>query len=390
MQASLGLRILLLLLPLATTTGGLETQESAPPAPPAPEPANERASRRLDKLLAGGPEPALSVAVAAGGRVVFARAVGLADVEAETPASTATRFRLGSTSKALTSVALGQLVDERRLDLDAPVSRYLPDFPTKAHPFTARQLASHQAGIRHYRGQAEYMNRTRYESVTDALALFRDDPLLFEPGTRYSYSTHGYTLLSAVLEAADGRDFPALMQRRVFTPLGMERTGPEWPERDVEGRATYYQPGFGDALFRVPAVDNSCKWAGGGFESTPSDLATFGAALLAGRLVKEDTRALLFTPNPLRDGSPNSEGYALGWRSGRTELPGHGREARIVHHGGTALGGRSFLALFPDDEVAVSLLANYHAPQSPFGEFAGYAVELAAMFVDRGESEGNH
>lgn len=222
------------------------------------------------------------------------------------------------------------------------------------------------------------MNRQHYDSVQAALVVFRDDPLLFEPGTGYEYSTYGYTLLSAVLEVAGEDDFLALMRERVFDPLGMDDTGPELAGERREDRATYYQPGSDGTVVATPTVDNSNKWAGGGFESTPTDLVTLGAALLAGDVVSPGTRELLFTPQTFQSGEPTGQPYALGWRSERAALPDTGREVRVVHHGGTALGGRSFFVLLPDEGVAVSLLANYDSRADPFGDF----VDATLVFVD--------
>ena len=170
--------------------------------------------------------PGYVAAVYAGGRVVWAEGFGDANVETRTPVWPSTRFRIGSVSKTLTATALGLLVEDGRLDLDAPIQRYVPDFPAKRYPITTRQLAGHLAGIRHYRGD-EFLSNRSYASVRAALDVFDDDSLLFEPGTQYSYSSYGWNLISAIVEGASGEDFLTFMQQRVFTPLGMRHTGPE-------------------------------------------------------------------------------------------------------------------------------------------------------------------
>ena len=341
--------------------------------------ARARASEHLRAIRSIA--PAVSAAVALRGEIVFAGAVGLANTEAGERAGADTRFRIGSTSKALTAAALGTLVDDGRIDLDAPLRSYLPGCPDPSAAVTARQLAGHQAGVRHYRG-FEFMSRRRYERVTGALAVFADDALLFEPGTAYAYSSYGFTLLSAAMEAADGRPFLELMEARVFGPVGMSSTGPEFSERDAEGRATYYQL-WPDGVARpAAAVELSNKWAGGGFESTPTDLATFGAALLERRLVEEATRELLFTPQLLANGEATGEGYGIGWRSGEGALPASREKVRIVHHGGSSMGARSFLVLLPDEGVVVSLLVNSNGSGVPFGPFVERAMEFAEIFVE--------
>jgi len=161
--------------------------------------------------------PGVSVAVGVGGRVVWSEGFGFADLEHRVPVTPATRFRIGSISKSLTAAALGQLYERGRLDLDAPVQRYVPSFPTKRWPITVRQLAGHIAGVRHYRGDEVLLNR-RFATVSAGLDIFDDDTLLFEPGTRYSYPSYGWNLLSAVVLAivanvsgAGYRDLPLRM-----------------------------------------------------------------------------------------------------------------------------------------------------------------------------------
>ncbi len=163
--------------------------------------------------------PGLTVAVRRG-EVLWTRRFGEADVENHVPANPETVYRLASLSKPITAVAAMQLVEAGWLDLDADVRRYVPGFPRKPWPITSRQLLSHLAGIRHYRGD-EWSSVKRYVSVLEGLDLFKDDPLVHEPGTRYLYSTYGYSLLGAVVEAAAARPFVEQLQGAVFNPAGM-------------------------------------------------------------------------------------------------------------------------------------------------------------------------
>ena len=132
--------------------------------------------------------PGASVCVARDGRIVWSEAFGLADIEGQVRATPLTEFRVGSVSKALTSAAIGLLVQEGKLDLDAPVQRYVPSFPPKEWPISTRQLAGHLAGIRHYR-PGEFESRRRYSSVLDGLSIFSADSLLFHPGSQFLYSS---------------------------------------------------------------------------------------------------------------------------------------------------------------------------------------------------------
>ena len=142
------------------------------------------ASRRLiEKWMAETAAPAALITVSRGGNVVWSEAFGCANVELQVPASPRTRLRIGSVSKPLTSAAMALLVEEGKLDLDAPVQRYVPDFPVKTWPITTRQVAGHLAGIRHY-APGEFENQQHFDTVRSGLAMFEKDALIFEPGTK--------------------------------------------------------------------------------------------------------------------------------------------------------------------------------------------------------------
>ncbi|MCS7082604.1 MAG: serine hydrolase domain-containing protein [Bacteroidota bacterium] len=331
-------------------------------------PVIERARDSLLALMRDRAIPGLQVAVAIRGRIVWSEGFGWADLENRVPVWPSTRFRVASVSKALTSAALGLLWEQGRLDLDAEVQRYVPSFPRKRWPITVRQVAGHLAGIRHYRGQ-EFLSSRRYRSVLEALSVFQDDSLLFEPGTRYSYSSYGWNLLSAVIEGASGEEFLGLMRRRVFEPLGMRYTVAEHTDSLILGRARFYVRDSLGRILNAPYVDNSVKWAGGGFLSTAEDLVRFGSGLLEGRLLRPQTVELLFSSQRTRDGRPT--GYGIGWSTGERA----GR--RTVWHTGGAVGGSAILLLRPETSVVVALIANMQN-----AGLAGAGFQLAVWFEE--------
>ncbi len=313
--------------------------------------------------------PGYVAAVYADGQVVWAEGFGDANVETRTPVWPSTRFRIGSVSKTLTATALGLLVEDGRLDLDAPIQRYVPDFPAKRYPITTRRLAGHLAGIRHYRGD-EFLSNRSYASVRTALEVFEADSLLFEPGTQYSYSTYGWNLISASVEGASGQDFLTFMQQRVFTPLGMRHTGPDRVDSIIPQRTGYYML-LNDTLINSPFVDNSVKWAGGGFLSSAVDLMRFGAAHFNAGILGAETLALLQTSQRLADGE--STNYGLGWR---TWISPEGR--RAVGHTGGSTGGSTAFVMLPDERVVVAVIANMSNVRGQ----AQTAFEIAELFVN--------
>lgn len=327
--------------------------------------------------------PGLSAAVGVVGEPVWSRAIGVAGRGDGRELSPDSVFPIGSTTKAITALALGRLVDEGRLDLDAPIQRYVPSFPWKDprdRPITARLLAGHLAGIRNYdMAKGEYANSRAYESIEAALAPFRDDPLLHAPGERHAYSVYGFVLLSAAIERAAGKEFLAYVRESITAPLGLDRTGPDVAGSPAPGRVDGHVRGPFGAVVTAGPVDVSNKWAAGGFVSTPSEMVRLGIATLEGRVVRPATLELLTTPQRQADGSENPGGYALGFRSGRTKLPGLEREVRVAHHGGVAHGAVSFFVLLPDERMAIAVQANLQVQPFDLHELA-YA--LASTFLD--------
>ncbi|WP_331054905.1 serine hydrolase domain-containing protein, partial [Longimicrobium sp.] len=243
----------------------------------------EQARGLARALLASDTLPGLSVAVGVDGEIVWAEGFGWADVEQRRPVTPATQFRVGSTAKALTSAAVGLLHQRGRLAVDAPVRDVVPEFAEKPWPVTLRQLMGHTSGIRHYRTVDEMMSRTRCTDVRDGIRVFGADSLLFRPGTRYSYSSYGFVLASAVVQARAGEPFAAFMQREVLGPLGMRATVPDVPgERTADEAVPYSRSG--GVTRPAPEVDITCVLAAGGYLSTPSDLVRFGQAMLDRRL----------------------------------------------------------------------------------------------------------
>jgi serine beta-lactamase-like protein LACTB len=353
------------------------------PSPAAAQAADPRASAsaRLADLMARRHIPGLSIAVGRDGELVWAAAFGVSDLDTKAPVTTESVFPLGSTTKTLTAFVLGQLVEEGRLDLDAPIQTYVPGFPKKEHALTARLLAGHLSGIRDYDMAAgEYANTRAFRTVGEALAVFKDDPLLFEPGTRHQYSAYNFVLLSAAIEGAAGREFLSVVADRIAAPLGLTRTGPNRRSAPPPGLVTSYTAGFLGAPARAADLDLSNKWAAGGFVSTPTEMVRLGNAVLQGKVVKPETFGVLTTTQKLKDGT-DAHGYALGFRSGRKRLAEGGPELRVVHHGGTANGAMSFFLLVPEARLVVALQGNLLF--QPFTVFSDEAFAIAELFRRR-------
>ena len=315
----------------------------------APTP-QQRAEAIAAQYLEESGLPGIAISVGRDGDIIWSAGFGFADVEQQVPVDAAlTRFRVGSLAKPFTAMAVGQLVESGQLDLDAPIQAYLPDYPENGSPITARQLAGHLAGIRHYQGDEFYSARA-YDSVGEGLAIFQDDPLVAAPGTEFSYSTYGYNLLSAVVEAAAGQDFVTYMQDRVFKPTGMASTTADHVFPLIRFRSRYYELEDG-RLSNSRWVNNSNKWAGGGFLSTSDDLVRFGFAHMTDAHLARETVDLLWTPQKTTAGEVT--GYGIGWGTRADEQGRH-----YVGHTGGSVGGTTQFRVYPEQGLVIAIITN--------------------------------
>lgn len=331
-------------------------------------PAGERASVLLSEIRKTSGVPGMSAAVGRDGEILWADATGFADIEQRVAVTPATKFRVGSVSKPITAAGLGVLFERGQLDLDLPVQRYVPSFPEKRWQITTRLVAGHLAGVRHYRNQ-EFLSDTLFESVEEGLEIFQSDTLLFRPGTKFSYSSYAWNLVSAVVEGASGEDFLYFMDREVFEPLGMRNTTADWNRDIISDRTEFYEMQRDGSVRNAQYVDNSYKWAGGGFLSTPSDLVQFGMGHLDGGFLAEATVETLWTSQQTIDG--NTTGYGIGWF---TDEDRQGR--RVVGHGGGSVGGTTYFLVIPEERISAAIVSNAPGPTT----FDG-AWTLAELFV---------
>jgi serine beta-lactamase-like protein LACTB len=293
--------------------------------------------------------PGLTAAVAVGGELSWSQGFGMSDLENQVAAKAETVYRLGSIAKPFAAVAAMQLFESGRLDLDAPVQRYVPTFPPKAWPVTCRQLLGHLGGIRHYRG--DEVNSTRYyPTLTEGLTIFSADPLLHEPGTKYQYTTYGFNLLGCAVEGASGQSFMAYLHERVFRPAGLLQTRDDSVADLIPHRAQGYRKLPSGQLRNSNLADTSYKIPGGGLCGTAADMVRFGLAVADGRLVRPSTRELMWTRQRLKDGTETA--YGLGWalstRDGRREVAHGGGQQRIT----------TYLYLLPEERRVVALMSN--------------------------------
>ena len=311
-------------------------------------PFKAEVEKRISAAMEKGKVVGLSAVVVVDHALAWSKGFGVADLEHSVPARPGTVYRLASVSKPITAVAVMQLVEEGKIDLDAPVEKYVPAWPKKEWTVTPRQLLSHLGGVRHYKDEAETLSARHYGSLTEALGMFKDDPLLHEPGTKFKYSSFGFNLLGCAVEGASGRTFVDYCRERIFKPAGMERTGPDDVGAVIPDRARGYRRGPDGEARNSALIDTSNKIPGGGLVSTAEDMARFAIALQAGRLLKKETLEAMFADQKARDGKP--VGYGLGWFVGG--------DGKVIRHGGSQQGARTVVHMVPERRLAVVILCN--------------------------------
>ncbi len=259
------------------------------------------------------------------------------------------KFRVGSVAKPFTAFALAKLLDSKKLELDSEIQSYVPSFPRKKFPITIRQIAGHLSGIRHYQGD-EFYSHKKYNSVLEGLVIFQDDPLEHKPGDKWSYTSYGYNLLSAAIEQASGKTFLDYMTEDVFLPLGMKQTVPDHIDEIIMNRGRYYLR-QDNTYFNEQEVNNSYKWAGGGFLSTTDDLVRFGFAHLDSKYLTKSTIDLLWTSQQTATGELT--GYGIGWRIVTTE-----DGQTWIGHGGGSVGGSTQFWLLKKHGLVIAMVSN--------------------------------
>lgn len=315
----------------------------------------KEADALLRLLVEEGRVPGLSIQVHFRGETWFSAGYGKADLETGTeviPESTV--FRIASISKPITATALAWLVTEGVLHLDEDIRTYvpeLPELPEQQGVITLRQLASHTAGIRGYRGKEFALNKPW--SIAESLELFVEDPLLFPPGKGYHYNSFDFVLLSLAMERATGQPFDRLVAQKVLDPLSMSDTCMETPGQPVPGQAVFYRRSGRDFRKAVP-VDTRYKLAGGGYLSTVSDVCRLGVAYLKGAIASPDILAPFLTSCEV-EGKPTW--YGLGWQV--SEDAG-GRP--FFGHVGNTVGGYSNFFVYPEQGLVFSILVNCSVP----------------------------
>jgi len=313
----------------------------------------QRTERELDALVKAYTDQGKFsgvVLVARGEEILLRKAYGSANFEYAVANTPETVFRIGSMTKPFTALAIMQLVEAEKLSINDPVSKFLPDF-SNGKQIALHHLLSNTSGIPDYIIMPEYQKISKNHLTTqDLIALFRDQPLQFEPGSQFSYSNSNWVLLGAILEQATGLTYGEVIRERIFQPLGMAHSGYEWEQPIIKNRAVGYVD-TGAGMLNAELIDESTMHGAGGLYSTVDDLHIWERALHDGTLVRHQTLKQMSVPI--------FKEYGFGW-----ELYSlHNR--RIVAHSGGLPGYVSNFVRFVDDDVAIIILSNLSSAAFP-------------------------
>jgi len=290
------------------------------------------------------------ILVARDGKPILRRAYGLANREWNVPATPEARFRLGSITKQFTATAILQLAEQGKLGLDDPIAKYYPQAPAAWAPVTLRHLLTHTSGIGDYTALPGFFAKQSQTQRTpeEIIALTRDMPLAFKPGSKFVYDNTGYILLGYVIEKVSGQPYAAYLQDHIFGPLGLKNTGYDVSETILPQRAAGYTLVAGEVR-NAPYLAMSLPYAAGSLYSTADDLLTWQRALQAGKVLKPASVAAMFT----------DQGFGYGYGQFISKVNGR----RMWAHAGGINGFSTDLVLFPDDRVSLVILSNNdHAP----------------------------
>lgn len=296
-------------------------------------------------------EPGATIIVTRGGRPLFRKAYGMADVANGRPMTPDTVMRLASITKQFTATGILLLADEGKLFLSDDITRFLPDYPTGGKHITIEHLLTHTSGLANYTSKPGFeSNLAADQTVGQMIDGFKHDALQSEPGTRYAYSNSGYVLLGAIIEKVSGLSYAQFVEQRIFVPLGMNNSAYAGHERGTAPLAQGYTRASGAGFEPGKAISMTLPYAAGALVSTVDDLARWDAAVSSGKLLKPASQQKALTAHVLADGS--SAPYGYGWSVGTL------RGMPMQSHGGGIYGFSTYAVRLPQQQLYVAVLTN--------------------------------
>jgi CubicO group peptidase (beta-lactamase class C family) len=293
--------------------------------------------------------PGLALLVSRGGQPIRTQGYGLANVELQVPVKPETVFQSGSVGKQFTATAVMMLVEESKIGLEDPITRFFPNAPATWKKVTVRQLLSHTAGFTDY---PKSFNFRKDYTEDDVLKIVEGIPLAYTPGTKWSYANLGYATLGILIHKVTGKFYGDVLQERIFKPLDMSTTRIISEADIIPNRAAGYRLVKGELKNQEWVAPMINTTADGSLYFSILDLAKWDAALYTERLLKHSSLEQMWTVAKLSNGQPNSDHYGFGWSIESKQ--GH----KIIGHGGSWQGFKTHISRYVDDKLTVVVLIN--------------------------------
>ncbi|OAB80444.1 serine hydrolase [Cochleicola gelatinilyticus] len=317
-----------------------------------------------------------SVLVAEKGKVVYKKGFGLANMEWDIPNTPDTKHRIGSITKQFTALLIMQLVAEGKIELQAPVSKYLPEYSkTNGDKITIHQLLTHTSGVPNYTSFPNFFkDLSRNPHTTNEMVrLFADSTLQFTPGTKFTYSNSGYVLLGAIIEKITGKLYEQVLREKIFNPLAMNNTGFDHHNSILKKRASGYQK-KGSTFENAPYIDMSTPHAAGSLYSTVEDLYKWDQALYTEKLLPKNYMDMMYQAYIPAFG----QHYGYGWSVGKMEIGTSKDSVQVIGHSGGINGFNTLITRMPNEKSSVILLDN-----TGDGELNDITIAIAGILYNK-------
>jgi D-alanyl-D-alanine carboxypeptidase len=329
---------------------------------------------QLDAVVASyfrADQPGAAVLVMRDGKTLLRKGYGLAGLELGVAIQPEHVFRVASITKQFTAVAILQLVEQGKISLDDPITKFFPDYPTQGKTITVEHLLTHTSGMQSYSSKDDFMSLIRSDLTPQQLIdTFKNDPMLFSPGERYASGNSAYVILGAIIEKVTGQSYAEYLAANVFAKAGLTETHYDDPIRIIPKRVEGYgRNRDGGALVRARYVSPTIPYSAGSILSTVDDLARWTDAVSAGKVVRSDLLQRAWTPYRLTSGEATTYGY--GWAI--NTLFG----SRMIAHGGRVMGFTAHALWMPEEKVFVAVLSNTEVPPVS----TGYLARRLATFA---------
>ena len=329
-------------------------------------------SKQIDALLTFEKDGPGGVAlVVKDGKTIYRKAFGMANLEFDVKMRPDHIFRIGSITKQFTASAMLKLIEEGKIKLDADITEYIKDYPTHGHTITIEHLLNHTSGIKSYTGMKEWDSEARKRDFTptELIDYFKNKPMDFIPGEKFSYNNSGYILLGYIIELVSGKTYGEYIQDNFFTPLGMDSSSYASTSRIVKNRASGYDKA--DENYKnADYLSMTQPYAAGSLLSTVDDVHRWYKAVLADKVISKESREKAHSYSTLNDGEKVD--YGFGWRIGNIQ------GSKMIEHGGGINGFLTASLVLPEEDLFVAIFSNCMC------NYPGkVAQQVAALAIDK-------